>query len=177
MTRDEMNRLVSQVLELDPKFKRLSMRFPEKRQIVPEAGASGQSLQRVATLFPGGRLPPSYAMLLGLHDGIDNFKFVDSSILSAEQLIAAGEDGRTNNTGDKEPNRIFFIVGEDWEGVAFDKTAIHPDGEMDVVEYDNTGEIDRWHSLPDFLTAYLNWLETAYEEAIADRQQSTEEEK
>lgn len=171
MDQEEMEKILAHLVEIDPRIKELTFDFADDDNIRLEAssGANLDALAKLAVNFPQGRLPPSYAQLLLLHNGIKNFKYVDESLLSAEDLLRLGDDGRTQREAQKEPHMIFFIFGPGWNGVAFDRRTVRPDGEMEVAEFDKTGETNRWPSLDDFLRWYLASQEEQYKKVLADR--------
>lgn len=171
MTPGEMAQLLAKIIELDPKYKALQFDYADDDNVRLQSRppATLGALTQLAARFPQGQLPPSYAQLLLIHDGIKNFNFVDKSLLSIEDLLYLGDDGRTQREAEKEPDMIFFIVGTAWNGVAFDRKTVRPDGEMDVVRFNKTGATRRWKTLPEFLLWYLEWLEKEYAKALADR--------
>ncbi len=64
---------------------------------------------------------------------------------------------------------FFFIMGNEWDAVAFDRSTRKEDGEMEVQEIAGNVDRKRWPSLSDFLLAYLARLENWLAQAKADR--------
>jgi hypothetical protein len=99
-------------------------------------------------------LPTSYLELLQLHDGIESFYWVADDLLSC---AAQTEDPDHAKHWDR-PQMHFFIMGDDFEGVAFDTDTRGDDGEMEVVEFAHNVETVRWPSLDAFLVGYRDRL-------------------
>ena len=102
--------------------------------------------------------------MLSLHDGFDNFYWVDNPLHSTRYII----ENPSYQEEYELPGLFLFICGPDWISVGFDKEKTGSDGEMEVVESDEYGSHTRWSSLPDFLNGYLDRLETWLSQARGD---------
>jgi hypothetical protein len=150
----EMKRTLAQIEEADQRLKPLKLRNPQAYKMVTHGPANTEAIQRIgqATQL---RLPPSYVQLLSLHDGIDNFYWVDTPLHSTKYILE-----NPHYQEDYElPGLFLFICGPDWISVGFDRQSQGEDGEMEVVECDKGGEHTRWKSLSAFLTGYLARLQ------------------
>lgn len=168
LTRDEMETILRRILEVDRELKHFH--DLERANAVPHAHAARDSVQRLEAVLPF-ELPASYVQMLGIVDGVDNFYWVDNDLLSSSYLLDHPDYSRHW----ERPEMFFFIMGDDWEAVAFDTANKDTDGEMEVVEFDRNTEDMRWPSLSDFLIGYKERLEDWLARARADRAQTDDE--
>jgi hypothetical protein len=164
LTRSEREDILRRILEVDREYKHVA--DVDDAVAVPGQPASESAISRLVSISRSS-LPASYLDLLRLHDGIKAFYWVEDDLLSCEDQ--AGDPGYADHW--QRPQMRFFIMGNDFEGVAFDTTTRRPDGEMEAVEFARNVESVRWPSLDDFLLGYLARLEGWMEKAKADRAQ------
>jgi hypothetical protein len=164
LDRTHMQAVLARIIELDPILKPLHTTEPDRVKIVPYPPATSAELEQVSQQLKL-RLPPSYLQLLSIHNGIDNFYWIENPLHSTAFFARAPKYAAHYEL----PDQFLFISGPDWITVGFDKTTQLPDGEMEVIEGDKTGETDRWPSLSDFLVGYRDRLEKWYADAQGDR--------
>ena len=133
--------------------------------------ASPADLAAVRGITP--HLPPSFLQLLSICDGVDNFDWVDISLLSSDYLLNQPDptgpwiEGAAFSKGER------VIIGQsdtDPHAIAFLTETVAEDGEMEVMDFDNDGPIETYPHLEAYLRARRDWFANAVSEEKADRE-------
>jgi hypothetical protein len=120
----------------------------------------------------GKRVPPSYLQLLSIYDGIDNFEWVDVSLLSIDFLLAhddLDEDWVETEAFAAGELFIFAQSNSDAHAVAFLTKNVARNGEMEVVHFDSNGTLGEYKNLEEYLRDRRDWFAAAVAEEKADR--------
>ncbi len=157
-----MKEVVGKILRVDRELK--SFADFEDSLAIPAAPATDEAIQELRRLL-NRPIPPSYVQLLRLHDGIENFYWVEEDLVST----TFRREYPDYAAHWEPPDFDFFVIGDDWEAVAFDMSTQRDDGEMEVVEFLRNVERHRWSSLSDFLRGYLERMEDRLIKERADR--------
>lgn len=118
------------------------------------------------------RVPPSYLQLLSIYDGVDNFDWVDVSLLSTEFLLAnddLDEDWVEAEYFDEGEAFIFAQSDDDAHVVAFHTKKKGKDGEMRVFDFAASLEPKEYASLEDYLKRRRDWFAKYVAREKADR--------
>jgi hypothetical protein len=120
-----------------------------------------------------GKLPPSYLQLMSIYDGIENFEWLDVSILSIEFLMKHHDlDEDWIDAGIYKEGELFIFAqsNSDAHVVAFlTKTADH-DGEMRVAHFDASGLLGDYINFETYLRDRCKWFKENLTIEKADRQ-------
>ena len=112
----------------------------------------------------GFALPPSYKAFLEAHDGMTHFQGTHLLFGSEDhQSTWAKEQERffreNDATGPFDAGAVPVVMAEAETGIfnfwAFDPHSRGPDGELEVVDWDNGEELDRYPSFKAFIEAEL----------------------
>jgi hypothetical protein len=120
----------------------------------------------------GRKVPPSYLQLLSIYNGVDNFDWVDVSLLSTDFLLAhddladGWEEARTFAPGEAF---VFAQSDSDAEAVAFRTQKVGLDGEMEVVHVDARGVLGEYKNLEEYLRDRRDWFADYLAGEKADR--------
>lgn len=156
MTRDEMAETLQRIVTATRRWNELAEL--EEVEVVAGAGAAPRALEALeqATEI---RLPPSYRMLLGLHDGIRGCYRLDGDLLPSSYRFEYDSQFASCVEAFQLPRLLFFAIDNDGSAAAFCTDAADPHGEMQVIEIVNYREVSRHASLVHFLEFYRDLLE------------------
>jgi hypothetical protein len=166
---DQMKALVDEIVSLGNElrvFHELDKK-PARSRPAPTAAALAAFKNRY-----GRRVPPSYLQLLSIYDGIDNFEWVDVSLLSIDFLMTHHNlDDYWVEAEAFGPGEAFIFArsNSDPHVVAFLTQKVGPDGEMRVVHLDADGPLGKHKTLEAYLRSRRDWFASAVAEEKADR--------
>jgi hypothetical protein len=167
---DQMKALVDEIVALGNELRAFGDHDDTPAR--PRPSATAAALADFKRRY-GGRVPPSYLQLLSIYDGVDNFDWVDVSILSTEFLLAHDdldedwvEEAEAFAAGEAF---IFAQSDSDAHIVAFLSRKVGADGEMKVVHLDSDGPIGKHKNLEAYLRERRDWFAEAVAEEKADR--------
>lgn len=164
---DQMKTLVDEVIALGNELRVFHGHDDTPARPRPASVA----LSAFATRYVG-RVPPSYLQLLSIYDGVDNFDWVDVSILTTDFLLAhddLDEDWVDAEAFDEGELFVFAQSNTDAHAVAFLTKTVKKDGEMKVVDFDTDGPPVEYENLEDYLRSRRDWFAEAVAEERADR--------
>ena len=117
--------------------------------------------------------PPRYLQLLSIYNGVDNFDWVDVSLLSTDYLMThpnLDETWVTDAEAFAEGEAFIFAKSSsDAHIVAFLTQKVGTDGEMRVVHLDSDGPLGRHKNLEAYLRSRRKWFAEAVADEKADR--------
>ena len=119
------------------------------------------------------QVPPSYLQLLSIYDGVDNFEWVDVSLLSTDYLLTYdGLDRDWVEAGALPADGAFIFAQSDSDDhiVAFLTRNVGADGEMEVVHLTAEGPIGEHKNLEEYLLARRDWFASELAREKADRE-------
>ena len=106
-------------------------------------------------------MPASYLQLLSIYDGIDNFEWVDVSLLSTDYLLTYDDLDRDWVEAGALPADGAFVFAQsdsDTHIVAFLTRKVGADGEMAIVHLDAEGPLGEHKNLEEYLLAHRDWF-------------------
>jgi hypothetical protein len=170
LSADEVRTLVGDIIELGNELRQYHgfEDEPAKAHPPPDKVA----LDSFAKHFKG-KLPPSYLQLIAINNGIENFEWVDVSILSIEFLMKHEKlekywvDVGAYNKGDLF---IFAKSDSDAHVVAFLTRTVDDKGEMEVAHFDAGGLLGQYKNLDEYLRDRREWYVKSVAMEKADRQ-------
>jgi hypothetical protein len=121
----------------------------------------------------GRQVSPSYLQLLAIYDGIDNFEWVDVSLLSTDFLLTNDDlDEDWVEAGALPADGAFVFAQSDSDAhvVAFLTRKVGADGEMEVVHLAAEGTIGEHKNLEEYLLARRDWFASELAQQRADRE-------
>lgn len=169
LTAGQMKALVDEIVAMGNELRALHGHDdePAKPRPAPTAAALNAFKSK-----HGSRVPPSYLQLLSIYDGVDNFDWVDVSLLSIDFLL-------TNDDLEEDWVEVeAFAAGEafvfaqsdsDAHVVAFLTRKVGADGEMRVVHLDADGPLGKHKNLEAYLRSRRKWFADALADEKADR--------
>ena len=162
-TSADLANLIRDIVELETELKTLTVREPDRYRIAPRPPATAAD---IATLRAAWKQPPppSYVRLLMLHNGIDNFYWMDMPLLATADIAE-----QSTLADDYELSHLLLLMAAEWRAIGFDPTTADAEGEMAVAVCDKTGEHTRWPSLSAFLIGYRDRLAGWLADAKKDR--------
>lgn len=169
LTTTQMKALVDEIVLLGNELRVLSE--IDDQPAKAHSAATGAAMKAFESKY-GGRVPPSYLQLLSIYDGIDNFDWVDVSLLSTDYLLT--HDNLDEHWVDIEafdPGEAFIFArsNSDPHVVAFITQNVGADGEMRVVHLDSDGPLGKHKNLEAYLRDRRKWFADALDEEKADR--------
>jgi hypothetical protein len=112
------------------------------------------------------KIPPSYLQLLSIYNGIDNFEWVDVSILPIEFLMKHDKLEKhwvDSDAYDEGELFIFAQSSSDSHVVAFLTKTRDKNGEMEIAHFDGGGSLGRYTNLDEYLRERRDW----YKKSVA----------
>lgn len=119
-------------------------------------------------------VPPSYLRLMSVFDGIENFEWVDVSILSTEFLLNHSDlEESWVEAGACEPGDLFIFAQSDTDAhvVAFLLKTGRADGDMRVIRLDASGPLQEHEGFEAYLRDRRDWFAKYVAQEKADRQE------
>lgn len=166
---DQMKALVDEIVSLGNELRAFNELDDEPAK--PHPAATAAALNAFKNKY-GSRVPPSYLQLLSIYDGVDNFEWVDVSLLSIDYLLT--HDNLDDHWVEVEafaPGEAFIFArsNSDPHVVAFLSQKVGADGEMRVVHLDADGPLGKHKNLEAYLRSRRKWFAEAVAEEKADR--------
>ena len=165
----QMKTVVDEIVSLGNELRALNELDDEPAR--PHPAPTAASLAAFKGRY-GSRVPPSYLQLLSIYDGVENFEWVDVSLLSIDYLLT--HDHLDNHWVDIDvfaPGEAFIFARSDSDAhvVAFLTQEVGADGEMKVIHLDSDGPVGKHKSLEAYLRSRRKWFAAAVAEEKADR--------
>jgi hypothetical protein len=166
---DQMKALVDEIVSLGNELRAFHEFDDEPAR--PHPAATAAALTAFKNKY-GSRVPPSYLQLLSIYDGVDNFEWVDVSLLSIDYLLT--HDNLDDHWVEVEafaPGEAFIFArsNSDPHVVAFLTQKVGADGEMRVIHLDADGPRGKHKNLEAYLRSRRKWFAEALAEEKADR--------
>jgi hypothetical protein len=120
----------------------------------------------------GVALPPEYLRALAIYDGIANFDWVDVALFSADFLTSHPNlDEDWVDSGQYRAGQLFVIGRSNTDPltVAFDRTVVDVNGDMQVYRFDSGGMLSEHVNFETYLRERLDWFRQSVATAEADR--------
>jgi hypothetical protein len=121
----------------------------------------------------GRQVPPSYLQLLSVYDGVDNFEWVDVSLLSTDFLLTHDDLDEEWVEAGAFPALEAFVFAQsnsDAHVVVFLTRQVEADGEMAIVHLDAEGPLGEHKNLEEYLLARRDWFAGELARQKADRE-------
>jgi hypothetical protein len=173
---DEMKALVDEIVVVGNELRAYCGHH--KVPARPRPGATPAALTAIRNRF-ARRVPPSYVQLLSLYDGIDNFDWVDVSVLTTTFLLSHPDQDRVWVEAGNFPAGERFIFAQsdtDPHAIAFLFNRVGDDGEMEVMDFDNDGPVETYQNLEAYLRDRRDWFASEVAKEKADRAGLTDDE-
>jgi hypothetical protein len=169
LTRDQMKAIVDETIALGNELR--AFHGHTDRAARPRPPATAAALKVFEARYPE-RVPPSYLQLLSICDGVDNFDWVDVSLLSTDFLLAnddLDEDWIEAEYFDEGEVFIFAQSDDDAHAIGFHTKKKAKDGEMKVVDVAASLEPKEYKNLEDYLRRRRDWFAKYVAREKADR--------
>jgi hypothetical protein len=166
---DQMKALVDEIVALGNELRILEEFDDTLAQHHPPATSA--ALKGFKARY-GKRVPPSYLQLLAIYDGVDNFEWVDVSLLSTDFLLTHDDlDEDWVEAGTYAAGDLFIFAQSDSDAhvVAFLPKKLGEDGEMEVVHFEARGPMGNYKNLEEYLRARRDWFADTLAKEKADR--------
>jgi hypothetical protein len=152
-----MKRLVDEIIAMGNELRqKQGIGEVARAHLAPSKKAYGAFTKRHAAT-----LPRSYLELLSIYDGVDNFEWVDVSLLSTSYILAHPHRDETWIESEHYREGELFIFASsptDSHDVAFLLHTARADGEMDVIHFDAKGPLWQHESLEAYLHHRRLWF-------------------
>ncbi|HHP7234817.1 MAG TPA: hypothetical protein ACFCUC_09315 [Desulfobacterales bacterium] len=169
LSKDKIKNLVDEIIKLGNELRKYHELEDEPAKAYPPPKKT--TLDVFKNRF-AGNVPPSYLKLMTIYNGIENFEWVDVSILSIEFLMKNENlDESWIEAGAYNEGELFIFAQSDSDAhvVAFLIKKADDKGEMEVVHFDAGGILGRHNNLESYLKDRRNWFKQSLELEIADR--------
>jgi hypothetical protein len=157
--KNEMKILVDEIVEIGNELRKYHELEDKLAKVSP--APSKELLHSFKERFKG-KFPPSYLQLISIYNGVNNFEWVDVSILSIEFLMSHDNlDEDWVDAGMYGEGELFIFAQSDSDAhvVAFLNKKIEADKEMQVVHFDAGGPLGEYQNLEAYFRDRRKWFE------------------
>lgn len=175
-SRKEMKALVDEIIDLGNELRRYHELDDKPAKAFP--APTKNTFDSFKRCFVG-KIPSSYLQLMSIYNGIENFEWVDVSILSIEFLMEnddLDEDWVDAGWYGKGDLFIFAQSDSDAHVLAFLIKTVDDDVEMKVLHFDTEGPLGEYKNFEEYLKDRRNWFKQSLATEKADREGLTDDE-